>query len=76
MYPEIIIRELIPNALIHQDFRISGSGPMLEIFKDRIEIFNLGRPLVDTERFIEKPKRRFGRIDAKNQHLRRTRQRD
>lgn len=53
MYPEIIIRELIPNALIHQDFRISGSGPMLEIFKDRIEIFNLGRPLVDTERFID-----------------------
>lgn len=57
MYPEIIIRELIPNALIHQDFRISGSGPMLETFKDRIEIFNLGRPLVDTERFIDSPPR-------------------
>lgn len=57
MYPDIIIRELVPNALIHQDFRISGSGPMLEIFSNRIEIFNPGRPLVDTARFIDSPPR-------------------
>ena len=57
MYPDIIIRELIPNALIHQDFRIPGSGPMLEIFKNRIEIFNPGIPLVETSRFIDSPPR-------------------
>lgn len=56
-YPEIIIRELIPNALMHQDFRISGAGPMLEIFQNRIEIFNPGTPLVDTARFIDSPPR-------------------
>jgi ATP-dependent DNA helicase RecG len=28
VYPEIAIRELVPNALIHQDMTITGSGPM------------------------------------------------
>ena len=27
MYPEPAIRELIPNALIHQDFSVTGAGP-------------------------------------------------
>ena len=38
VYPDIAIRELIANALIHQDMAIDGAGPMIEIFKDRIEI--------------------------------------
>ncbi len=45
VYPEIALRELIANALIHQDFTIRGSGPMIEIFSDRIEITNPGRLL-------------------------------
>ena len=45
VYPEIALRELIANALIHQDFSIRGSGPMIEIFDDRIEITNPGRLL-------------------------------
>ena len=57
MYPEIIIRELVSNALIHQDFRIPGTGPVLEIFADRIEISNPGHPLVETARFIDCPPR-------------------
>ncbi|GAA0536727.1 helix-turn-helix domain-containing protein [Paractinoplanes ferrugineus] len=55
MYPELAVRELIANALIHQDFHISGSGPTVEIFDDRIEITNPGRPLVDPLRFIDSP---------------------
>lgn len=42
VYPEIALRELIANALIHQDFSITGSGPMAEIFDDRIEFTNPG----------------------------------
>ena len=38
----IALRELIANALIHQDFSIRGAGPMIEIFDDRIEISNPG----------------------------------
>lgn len=34
VYPEIALRELIANALIHQDFTIRGSGPMIEIFEE------------------------------------------
>ena len=45
VYPEIALRELIANALIHQDFALRGSGPMVEIFDDRIEISNPGRLL-------------------------------
>lgn len=45
VYPEIALRELIANALIHQDFTIRGSGPMIEIFSDRIEISNPGKLL-------------------------------
>lgn len=55
MYPELAVRELVANALIHQDFFITGSGPMIEIFDDRIEITNPGLPLVDTQRFVDSP---------------------
>lgn len=57
MYPEIAIREFVANALIHQDLSISGAGPMVEIFKNRIEITNTGEPLIDTNRFIDHPPR-------------------
>lgn len=52
MYPEIAIRELVANALIHQDLMEKGF-PMVEIFTDRIEISNPGTPLVTPERFID-----------------------
>lgn len=55
MYPELAIRELVANALIHQLFSIRGTGPMIEIFSDRMEITNPGQPLVNTERFIDSP---------------------
>ncbi|NOT02788.1 MAG: transcriptional regulator [Phycisphaerales bacterium] len=55
MYPELAIRELVANAIIHQDFHMTGTGPMVEIFSDRIEITNPGQPLVDTMRFIDSP---------------------
>jgi ATP-dependent DNA helicase RecG len=42
VYPEIALREIIANALIHQDFSVTGAGPLIEIFGDRIEISNPG----------------------------------
>ena len=57
MYPEVAIREFVANALIHQDLSISGAGPMIEIFDNRIEIINTGEPLIDTDRFIDHPPR-------------------
>ena len=54
-FPEPAVRELVANALIHQDFSVTGAGPMVEIFADRIEITNPGEPLVDTRRFLDNP---------------------
>ena len=54
-YPILAIREAVANALIHQDFSISGTGPVIEIFEKRIEITNSGTPLVDVRRIIDNP---------------------
>lgn len=55
MFPEAAVRELVANALIHQDFAVTGAGPMVELFVDRIEITNPGEPLVSTDRFLDSP---------------------
>lgn len=45
VYPEIALRELIANALIHQDFTVTGAGPTIEIYEDRITFTNPGKLL-------------------------------
>lgn len=57
LYPSIAIRELVANALIHQDMTIGGSGPLIELFADRMEITNPGQPLVSPDRFLDLPPR-------------------
>lgn len=56
-YPILAIREAVANALIHQDFSVSGVSPIIEIFDSRIEITNSGTPLVDIKRIIDNPPR-------------------
>jgi predicted HTH transcriptional regulator len=57
LFPGIAIRELVANALIHQDMTITGAGPQVEVFTDRIEITNPGEPLVSIDRMIDLPPR-------------------
>jgi len=57
LYPPRAIRELIANALIHQDMTISGAGPQIELFSERLEITNPGGPLMDIDRMIDLPPR-------------------
>lgn len=54
-YPGLAIREAVGNALIHQDFSLSGTGPVIEIFDRRIEITNPGKPMVDIRRIVDNP---------------------
>lgn len=53
IYPPLVIRELVANAIIHQDFSVTGTSPMIEIFDNRIEISNPGKPIIPTLRFID-----------------------
>ena len=55
MFPPAAVRELVANALIHQDFEVRGAGPMVEIFERRLEITNPGESLVATDRFVDAP---------------------
>ena len=57
MMPPVAVRELTANALIHQDMTITGAGPTVELFRNRIEVTNPGAPLVEPERFIDSPPR-------------------
>ena len=57
LYPPIAIREIVANAIIHQDLTVTGAAPTVEVFPDRIEITNPGKPLVDPPRFMDMPPR-------------------
>jgi ATP-dependent DNA helicase RecG len=54
-YPLKAVRELVANALIHQDFTVSGSSLMVEVFDNRIEITNPGTPLINVSEFLNHP---------------------
>lgn len=42
VYPEIALREVAANTLIHQDFTITGAGPLIEIYANRVEFTSPG----------------------------------
>jgi ATP-dependent DNA helicase RecG len=62
MFPEIAVRELVANALIHQDFAETGGSVMVELYTDRIEISNPGRPFISPDRFIDEYQSRNERL--------------
>ncbi len=52
-FPPLAVRELVANAPIHQDFSMTGTGPMVEIFEGRVEVTNPGEPLTEPARFLD-----------------------
>lgn len=62
MFPEIAVRELVANALIHQNFTESGTSVMIEIYDDRMEISNPGQPFISPDRFIDEYQSRNERL--------------
>lgn len=54
-YPELAIRELVGNMLIHQDLTIRGGGPLVEVFDDRVEFSNPGASLIQVPRLVNDP---------------------
>ena len=53
LLPDDAIRELVANALVHQDLTLTGMSPVIEIYENRVEISNPGTPIVPVERFID-----------------------
>jgi ATP-dependent DNA helicase RecG len=62
MFPDIALRELIANALIHQDFNETGASVMIELYSDRLEISNPGAPFIPPDRFIDEYRSRNERL--------------
>ncbi len=62
MFPKQALRELIANALIHQDFSVGGASVMIEMYTDRVEISNPGKPIIQIDRFIDGYRSRNGRL--------------
>lgn len=62
MFPKQALRELIANALVHQDFAASGASVMIEMYTDRLEISNPGLPPIQVERFIDEYRSRNERL--------------
>lgn len=62
VYPIVAIRELLANAMIHQDFSIDSTHPKVEIFSDRMEISNPGTLIAKTS-----VDRLFGSTNPRNE---------
>ena len=54
-YPPEVVRELITNALMHQDLNSKGDCVLCEIFENRVEITNPGTLLIDKDRIVDLP---------------------
>lgn len=70
MFPEDAVRELVANALIHQDFQQDGPSVRIELYSDRLDVSNLGLPPISTERFIDEDKSRNERLAELMRRLR------
>ena len=70
LVPEIMIRELVANALVHQDLSITGASPMVEIYDNRIEITNPGASIVPAIHFIDGFQSRNERLADLMRHFR------
>jgi len=62
MFPEIAIRELVANALIHQDLSETGASVSIDVYNTRLEISNPGIPFIEADRFIDEYQSRNERL--------------
>lgn len=70
LYPETALREVIANAMIHQDFTVSGTCPVVDIYQDRIEVTNPGNSLIELDRIIDERRSRNEKLAGAMRSLR------
>ncbi len=61
-YPKKAIREIVGNAIVHQDLIETGTGVTVEVFDDRVEFTNPGLPILPVDRFIDENQSRNERF--------------
>lgn len=61
-YPKKAVREIVANAIIHQDLNERGTGVTVDIYDDRLEVTNPGLPVLPVDRFIDENQSRNERF--------------
>jgi ATP-dependent DNA helicase RecG len=61
-YPKKAVREIVGNAVVHQDLLERGTGIAVEIYDDRIEVTSPGLPILPVDRFIDENQSRNERL--------------
>lgn len=51
-YPQRAVRELLANAVIHQDLSDATSGPLVSVYSNRIQFSNPGVSLIPEDRVL------------------------
>lgn len=54
-YPDLVVREIVANQIVHQDFSVSGTSPMIEIYDNRVVFTNPGAPIHQPDRLLDMP---------------------
>lgn len=70
LYPKVAVRELVANALIHQDFQKHGTGPRIDVYAGRLEVANPGKPLMNLEEIKLPPQSRNEAVAALMRRMR------
>ena len=52
-YPDLVVREIVANQIVHQDFSVTGSSPMIEIYDNRVVFTNPGSPIHQPDRLLD-----------------------
>lgn len=58
MFPLQSLRELVANALVHQDFAVTGLSVRVELYDDRVAVTSPGEPILDRLRLINEDRAR------------------
>ena len=64
-FSEVVIREVLTNAMVHQDLSVNGMNLSVEVFRNRVEITDPGVMLVEGDRLVDSaPRSRNDRMAA------------
>lgn len=67
--PGVTLREVIANAMMHQDLTITGAEPLIEIYDNRVEVSNAGRCAVSADHILDERRSRNEKLARRMRDL-------